>query len=158
MTEQTAPHQTALTEQEVRAIETFYRAFTDHAPDLLDQACAPDWEDIPTLPGQGPGPDGLKQLITGLFLPAFPDLAIVVHEIVGSHGRAGVRASITGTHRGEIFGVAPTGRRVDVALHEFHHLQGGRLTHTWHLEDWFGMLTRIGAGPPAPAGAAGAGG
>ena len=60
-----------------------------------------------------------------------------------------MRASITGTHRGEIFGVPPTGQAVDVALHEFHHLKDGRLTHTWHLEDWFGMLNKIGAWPPA---------
>lgn len=145
-----------LTDEEVRAIETFYRAFTDHDPALLDAACAPDWEDMQPLPGQGPGPGGLKPLITGLFLPAFPDLAVVVHEVVGSGGRAGVRASLTGTHRGALFGVAPTGRRVDVALYEFHHLQGGRLTRTWHLEDWFGMLNQVGAWPPAPADSVGA--
>ncbi len=139
-----------LSEQELRAIETFYRAFTDKDPDLLDGVCTPDWQDIPLLPGQGPGPDGLKGLIRGVFLEAFPDLRIVVHEIVGSAGRAGVRASITGTHLFEMCGVAPTGRSVDVALHEFHHLEGGRITHTWHLEDWFGMLSRIGAWPPAP--------
>lgn len=32
-----------------------------------------------------------------------------------------------------------------MALHEFHHVENGRLTHTWHLEDWFGWLHQIGA-------------
>ncbi len=146
---QSSPQVPALTRDETRAIEMLYRAFTDKNPDLLDQACAPDWQDIPLAPGQGPGPDGLKKLIPG-FLHAFPDLKIIVHEIVGSAGRAGVRASITGTHRGGIFGVAPTGRFVTLALHEFHHLKDGRITHTWHLEDWFGMLQQVGAWPPAP--------
>ncbi len=139
----------ALSGEELRAIETLYRAFTDKNPDLLDEACTPDWQDIPLGPGQGPGPNGLKTMLP-MFFQAFPDLKIVVHEIIGSAGRAGVRASITGTHRGEIFGVPPTGQAVDVALHEFHHLKDGRLTHTWHLEDWFGMLNKIGAWPPAP--------
>lgn len=149
MVQESASHSTALTEEEIRAIELLYRAFTDKNPDLLDEACTPDWQDIPLLPNQGPGPDGLKRLIP-MFLEAFPDLKIIVHEIVGSGGHAGVRASIVGTHRGPIFGVAPTGEVVDVALHEFHHLKGGRITHTWHLEDWFGMLNRIGAWPPLP--------
>ncbi len=139
----------ALSGEELQAIETLYRAFTDKNPDLLDEACALDWQDIPLSPGQGPGPGGLKQMLP-MFFRAFPDLKVVVHEIVGSAGRAGVRASITGTHLGEIFGVPPTGQAVDVALHEFHHLEDGRLTHTWHLEDWFGMLNKIGAWPPAP--------
>ena len=152
MPEQTAAPSSTLTEKELRSIETFYRAFTDHKPDLLDQVCTPDWQDIPLAPGQGPGPEGLKRLITSVFLTAFPDLKIVVHEIVGSPGRAGVRASITGTPLGEVMGVAPTGQPVDLALHEFHHLKNGLLTHTWHLEDWFGLFNRLGVWhlPSAP--------
>ncbi len=150
MPAETASQSSTLTEKELQSIETFYRAFTDHNPDLLDEVCTPDWQDIPLAPGQGPGPDGLKDQITSIFLTAFPDLKIIVHEIVGSPGRAGVRASITGTHLGEVMGVAPTGQHVDIALHEFHHLKGGLLTHTWHLEDWFGLFNRLGVWhPPA---------
>lgn len=76
-------------------------------------------------------------------------MKIVIHEIVGSAGGAGVRARIVGTHAGEIFGVPPTGKSVEIALHEFHHLKNGRITHTWHLEDWFGILHQIGAWPLA---------
>jgi predicted ester cyclase len=141
----------SLSDQEICSLETFYRAFSDGNAHLLDEACTPDWQDIPLLPGQGPGTNGMKKLLP-MFLAAFPDMKIVVHEIVGSAGRAGVRASITGTHRGEIFGVAPTSQSIDVALHEFHHLQSGKITHTWHLEDWFGMLNRLGAWPPANSG------
>ena len=140
----------ALSAEEMRSIENLYRAFTDKNPTLLDEACTPDWQDIPLLPGQGPGAQGLKDLIP-MFLKAFPDMKIVIHEIVGSADRAGVRASILGTHKGELFGVPPTGKTVDIALHEFHHLERGRITHTWHLEDWFGMLNKIGAWPPSSA-------
>jgi predicted ester cyclase len=150
MTQPTVSPRFALSAEEIRSIETLYRAFTDKNPGLLDEACTPDWQDIPLLPGQGPGPDGLKKLIP-MFLKAFPDLKIIVHEIVGSSGHAGARCSIIGTHLGEIFGVAPTGKVVDVALHEFHHLNRGKITHTWHLEDWFGMLNYIGAWPPPPS-------
>ena len=111
MPEPTALQSSMLSEQELYSIQTFYRAFTDHNPDLLDQVCAPNWQDIPLAPGQGSGPNGLKGQITSVFLSAFPDLKIVVHEIFGSPGRAGVRASITGTHLGEVMGVAPTARR-----------------------------------------------
>ena len=150
MTPPATPHVPALSPEEIRSLETMYRAFNENNPDLLDEACAPDWQDIPMVPGQGPGPDGLKQLIPG-FLKAFPDLKIVVHELIGSAGRAGVRASLVGTHLGEIHGVKPTGQPVEIALHEFHHFQDGRITHTWHLEDWFGMLHQVGAWPKAPS-------
>jgi predicted ester cyclase len=137
---------TPLTEAEERSIRTLYRAFSEKNPDLLDEAVTPTWQDIPLAPGQAPGPEGLKPIIHS-FIAAFPDLQISIEEIFGHSGRAGVRALITGTHQGEIFGIGATGRSVSIALHEFHHLENGLITHTWHLEDWFGMLNQIGAWP-----------
>jgi predicted ester cyclase len=134
------------TPEQVRAtLNIFYRAFAGE-PDLLDQVVTPDWQDIPLAPGQGPGPEGVKPMIRA-FKQAIPDLAITVHDIIVDGDRAGVRAAMTGTHTGEWFGVPPTGSAFTIALHEFHRVEGGRLTHTWHLEDWFGWLNQIGAWP-----------
>ena len=126
------------------AIETLYRAFSEHNPDLLDEALTEDWQDIPLAPGQGPGREGMKPLIRA-FSAAFPDARITIHEVIGAPGRAGVRAEISGTHKGEWFGVPPTGTRFTLPIHEFHHVRDGRVTHTWHLEDWFGWLHQVGA-------------
>jgi predicted ester cyclase len=126
-------------------LNTFYRAFAGE-PDLLDQVVTPDWQDIPLAPGQGTGPEGIKPMILA-FKQAIPDLAITVNDIIVDGDRVGVRAAMTGTHTGEWCGVPPTGRAFTITLHEFHRIEGGRLTHTWHLEDWFGWLNQIGAWP-----------
>lgn len=123
----------ALTAQERQAIETFYSAWKKQQPDLLDQVCPPDWQDIPLGPGQAAGPQGLKDVIQK-FTTVFPDVEVVIHEIFGTHERAGVRAEIVFTNPHQIPGVAETGNRVAIALHEFHYLKNGKLTHTWHLE------------------------
>ncbi|TWB20336.1 putative ester cyclase [Nitrospirillum amazonense] len=133
-----------LAERDRIAIETLYRAFSDHDPDLLDGALAPDWQDIPLAPGQAAGREGMKPLVHA-FSAAFPDVRITIHELIGAPGRAAVRAEITGTHQGEWFGVAPTGVRFTIPIHEFHYVRDGRVTHTWHLEDWFGWLHQVGA-------------
>ncbi len=137
----------SLTDTERKAIETLYRAFSDKNPDLLDEAVTPDWEDIPPAPGQGPGPDGFKPMVRA-FCEAFPDIKVTIKEMIGASGHASVRAEITGTHQGEWFGIAPTGKMISVPVHDFYHLQDGKITHTWHLEDWFGMLHQVGAWPP----------
>ena len=139
-----------LTTDERAAVETLYRAFSEGKPELLDEAVTPDWQDIPLTPQQAPGRDGMKPLI-GAFRTAFPDLNIAIHEIIGAPGRAAVRAEITGTHAGAWFGIAPTGKSFRMPIHEFHAIEQGRLTHTWHLEDWFGWLNQVGAWP-APVG------
>lgn len=135
---------------ERRAVETMYRAFSEKNPDLMDVAVTSDWDDIPLAPGQGPGPGGLKPIIRSV-IEAMPDVQIVVHDMMQMPGRIGVRAEMTGTHLGPLFGIAPTGKKVSIRMHEFHHLDGQRITRTWHLEDWFGLFMQLGSFPPPPA-------
>lgn len=137
----------ALTAEQHATLETFYGAFTRKNPDLLDEAVTSGWQDIPLAPGQGPGPAGLKPIILG-FIESLPDVEIVVDEVIGFNDRAGVRARIIGTQRGALFGIPATNRRIEIALHEFHRFEGDRISHTWHLEDWFGMLHQIDAWSP----------
>ncbi|EJM99810.1 putative ester cyclase [Herbaspirillum sp. YR522] len=98
-------------------------------------------------PGQEPGPQGIKPII-GSLAAAFPDVKIVIHDLLQVPGRVAVRAEISGTHQGPIFGIAPTGKHVSFRLHEFHALDGARITTTWHMEDWFGLFLQLGQFPP----------
>lgn len=128
------------------AVETLYRAFSEGNPELLDQALNADWQDVPLAPHQGPGREGIKPLVREL-RQAFPDLRVEVIELIGAGGRVAVRGEIIGTHRGTWFGVAATQKAFRIPIHEFHAVENGRLTHTWHLEDWFGWLNQVGAWP-----------
>ena len=128
MTEQiNKPVITGVSDPDRKAIEVLYRAFSEGA-DLLDEAVCSDWQDIPLAPGQAPGRDGMKPLIRA-FQAAFPDGKIIVHEMIGGPGRA------------------PTGRAFHMPIHEFHYVENGKVTHTWHLEDWLGWLYQVGAWP-----------
>jgi predicted ester cyclase len=135
-----------LTAARQQAIETLYRAFNDHHPDLLDAVLMDDWQDTPLGPGQLPGREGMKPVVA-MFGAVFPDVRITILDMIGHGDRVAVRAQITGTHRGELFGIAATNKPVVVAIHEFHTFEGDRIAQTWHLEDWFGMLHQLGAWP-----------
>ncbi|GLU30366.1 ester cyclase [Trinickia caryophylli] len=134
---------------EREAVETLYRAFGDKNPDLVDAVLAPDWDDIPLGPGQAPGPAGIKPIIES-FGKALPDVRITIHDLMQAPGKIAVRAEISGTHEGELFGIAPTGKKVAFGLHEFHTLDGARITTTWHMEDWLGLFLQLGQFPPQP--------
>ena len=129
------------------AVETLYRAFSEQDPDLVDTILAPDWDDIPLAPGQAPGPAGIKPIIR-MLATALPDVHITIHDLLQEPGKTAVRAEISGTHLGELFGIAPTGKRVSFRLHEFHTLANGLITTTWHMEDWFGLFLQLGQFPP----------
>lgn len=129
------------------AVETLYRAFSEQNPDLVDAVLAPGWDDIPLAPGQASGPAGIKPIIRSM-AAAFPDVHITIHDMVQQPGKIAVRAEISGTHLGELFGIAPTGKQVSFRLHEFHTMANGLVTTTWHMEDWFGLFLQLGQFPP----------
>lgn len=131
---------------ERQIVERLYDAFNLQNPDLLDTVVTPDWKDIPLAPGQGPGPEGLKPIIRGL-IAALPDVKITMHDVVQMPGKIAVRGEITGTHKGELFGIAATGKAVSVRIYEFHELDGDRIATTWHMEDWMGLFTQLGQFP-----------
>ena len=128
------------------AVQRLYDAFSTHNPDLIDAAVTPDWQDIPLAPGQGPGPQGMKPVIRSV-IAAFPDVRIVIHDLLQLPGKIAVRGEISDTHQGELFGIAPTGKTVSFRIHEFHALDGERITTTWHMEDWFGLFLQLGRFP-----------
>jgi predicted ester cyclase len=140
-----------LTAGQRASIEAFYSVLGTHNVDLLDVALRPDWEDIPMAPGQAPGPAGLKPVLRGL-ISALPDLAVEIRDAIAAPNRIAIRAVATATHRGELFGIPATGRRVVFSLHEFHEFDGDRIRRTWHMEDLFGLFTQIGQWPPMHAG------
>lgn len=132
------------------AVRAFYESFNDGDVARLDTALSEDWDEAPRNPGQEAGREPMKGFISWI-REMVPDLAIEVQSIIVSKGEVGVRAELTGSHTSELLGLPPTGRRFAIRLHEFHSVRGGRITFTWHMEDWLSFLVQVGAWPPARA-------
>jgi predicted ester cyclase len=129
----------AINEEMLQAFQNSYKAWKTNDLTIIDTLFSPDWQDIPMAPGQKAGPEGLKNLIT-FFRETFPDIEITMLDIFGTAERVAVRSEITFTHYKEFMGISPVNQKVTVTSLELHHLKDGKITHTWHLEDWFGLL------------------
>lgn len=145
MSDQQASSFSGMDAGDFQTLRTFYNAFEGN-PDLLKECVAFDWNDIPLAPGQEAGRDGFKPLIAA-FSQAFADIKVEIIDAIGGPEKVAVRAQVTGRHVGEWFGVAPTGKEFTLPIHEFHKLENGRITHTWHMEDWMGWFAQMGASP-----------
>jgi len=69
-------------------------------------------EHIP-FPGQGPGREGLRDIVV-VFITAFPDLHWDIDEQIAEGEKVVTRFTMTGTHHGDFMGIPPTGRSVNV--------------------------------------------
>lgn len=108
------------------------------------------WEDMVEqvpLPGQGPGLNGLKDVLRGM-RAAFPDMHWTVEEQISEGDKVVTRFEWTGTHRAEFFGVPATGRPVKVWGMVIDRLEGGKIKDTRIIMDALGLMMQLGAFPP----------
>ena len=74
---------------------------------------------------------------------AFPDFHNTVEDMIAEDDRVAARLVYTGTHRGEIFGIAATGRRIRYAGVGIFQISGGVITDAWILGDLAGLLLQL---------------
>ena len=130
--------------------ETVIRRFIDDACngrdlDVLDEIVAEGFTNHdPPFPGLPAGREGLKQAFAG-FWAAFPDIrATTVHLVVDEDKVASV-VSLRGTHEGELLGLPPSAREVNVRVIEIFRVVGGHIAERWGVVDRTALMTQLGA-------------
>jgi len=79
---------------------------------------------------------------------AFDGPKLTFHDVFSNGDRLAVRFTMTGTHRGEFLGIAPTGRDVVVDGITVLHFTNGRCVERWSSVDMYAWLAQLGAVPP----------
>jgi steroid delta-isomerase-like uncharacterized protein len=74
---------------------------------------------------------------------AFPDFHNRVEELIAEGDMVVARLTYTGTHHGELFGIAPTGRRVTYAGVAVFRIEAGRIREGWVLGDVRGLMQQL---------------
>ncbi len=119
----------------------------------MDSAGEFVWEDVVEqvpLPGQGPGLEGLKDILRGM-RSAFPDIDFSINEQVCEGDKVASRFEWTGTHKAAFMGIPATGRQVRVWGIVIDRLVAGRIKETRIIMDSLGLMMQLGALPAPPA-------
>lgn len=106
-------------------------------------------EQVP-FPGQGPGLQGLKDVLRGM-RAAFPDMHWRIEEQLVDGDRVLTRFEWTGTHRDAFLGVPATGKAVKSWGMVIDRFQEGKIKQTRIIMDTLGLMMQLGAVPaPGP--------
>ena len=115
------------------------------AIDLVEQLLAPDYVNhSPGSPELPPSRDGVRIVVQAL-RTAFPDLRYEIEQMVEAEDTVAVRATLTGSHRGELFGMPATGKHVRVSQMTFERFRGSQIVAHHRLTDDLVMLRQLGA-------------
>ena len=129
-----------------------YDAINGGDLDRVDEILADDFVEHEEMPGLAPTKEGVLAMFR-MYLAAFPDMQMHAEEVLVSGDKTVARVRATGTHQGELMGMPPTGKSVDVKLIDIMQFNdAGMVREHWGLMDMFSMMQQLGAipeGPPA---------
>ena len=102
----------------------------------------------PTFTGSAVGPAAYRTQVQR-FVGAFPDLRFSVEEYICEKDKVVAAWTITGTHKGEVFGIAPTNKKVSVPGITIHQLAGGKILDSQAMWDVHDLMVQLGLTHPA---------
>ncbi len=98
----------------------------------------------PDIPGLPSGRVGISQMITTL-RAGFPDLQVLVDDLVAMADIVMAREIFCGTHLGQFMDVPPTGLPIAWTRIAVYRLADGKIVERWSEADLFGMLRQLNA-------------
>jgi hypothetical protein len=127
------------------ALAPFYNAlnaaFIKDAPELIKQATAPQWV---TCRGNDLC-NTRDEVVAGIGsrLKTIPDLKWEMKEVLVSGNRVIVHGEATGTPSGNFMGTTTNGKSFKLMSIDVHTFEGGKITRTYHVEDWQGAFRQL---------------
>lgn len=111
---------------------------------VADEIISPEIEFRGSLAVTVNGLAGFKNYVA-LVRHAFPDFHNTIEELIAEGDRVAARLAYRGTHRGELFGLAPTGREVNYAGAAIFRIHRGKIVNGWVLGDTASLMRQLGA-------------
>jgi predicted ester cyclase len=115
--------------------------------DLLAEAFV-EHQGAPELPPTKSGTlDFFRMLLT-----AFPDMNMVVDDLIAEGDKTVARVTAKATHQGDFMGVPPTGNRVEMELIDIMRFDtAGRVCEHWGVADMLRLMQQLGVVPARPS-------
>ena len=85
----------------------------------------------------------------GMYLrTAFPDRVDVIEHVVAEGDTVGLLFRLNATHSGNLFGIPPTGKKINVYEIALLRIVNGQMVEGWFMMDEAGLLRQLGAKIP----------
>jgi len=127
-----------------RLIEEFWNKGNQS---LTDQLFTPNYtHHDSSTPDFGHGPESERKRAT-LYRTAFPDIHLTVEDIIAEGETVMTRWSCRGTHKGDLNGIAPTGKQFNITGVTIARLSNGKLVEGYVNWDALGLMQQLGVVP-----------
>jgi len=114
---------------------------------VADELIAPNYihHDAST-PDVGRGPESEKKRVT-LYRTAFADMRLTIEDLIAEGETVVARWTCRGAHKGDLNGIAPTGKQIAISGVSVVRFAGGKMVEGWINWDALGMMQQLGVVP-----------
>jgi steroid delta-isomerase-like uncharacterized protein len=132
------------TEDNKLVVKRFIDAlFTEGDLGAIDEYLADDFVNHDPPIGLPADAEGMRTA-GSIFRAAFPDWHSELHGLVAEGDLVVERFTASGTHRGELMGVAPTGKLIELKGINIFRVRDGRIIERWGRLDELGLFHQLG--------------
>lgn len=89
------------------------------------------------------GPESVKQNAT-MYRKAFPDLHLHIEDVISDGDHVVTRWTSSGTHTGDLQGIAPTGKSTSSTGITIARFVNGKIAEEWANWDTLGLMRQLG--------------
>jgi steroid delta-isomerase-like uncharacterized protein len=127
-----------------RVIEDyFHELFNQGRLELVDELLHEAYVNFsPGSPDLPRGRDGVRVVVSAL-RSAFPDLTYTIEDMVLDTSAVAVRTTMRGTHLGDFFGLAATGRRFSVAQMTIERFRDDKIVEHHRVTDEASLMRQL---------------
>jgi steroid delta-isomerase-like uncharacterized protein len=105
----------------------------------IDRFFSPEFVNHHPVQGLAPDRAGLQQS-TRMLLDGFPDLYVVIDDLIAERDQVVARMTMSGTHHGTLAGIPPTGKRVTMTAISILRIQGDQIVERWSMDNSHALL------------------
>lgn len=134
-----------MSEENKALARRFFRMFENGDPGMADDIVAADYYNH-DAPDPNIGSEGVKAGVT-MFKNALPDAQLKIAFQVAEGDKVVTRYTWSGTHQGEIYGIAATGKQVNWTTTVTFRIAGGKIREAWQNADQWGLMQQLGVTP-----------
>jgi hydroxyacylglutathione hydrolase len=127
-------------------VSDYFEAIARRDVEAMAALWAPDGVDHIASQVDAAGPDGVRAYFRELFA-AFPDFALTVRSTVAAGDREAVHWTATATHLGPLWGVEPTGARVELEGIDILQVRDGLIVRNDAVVDSLSVAREVGLLP-----------
>jgi steroid delta-isomerase-like uncharacterized protein len=133
-------------EQHKAIVRSMFEGINQGNLAVLDDYLAADFVTHAVPRGMPANGESHKRAVQ-LLHTAFPDYHVTVEDMIAEGDKVMARLTVEGTHRGDFFGIPPTGKHVTWAAVDIFRFADDKWVEYWLSTDSLGLLQQLRASP-----------